>query len=88
MGLSIVEAMAYGKPVFTFRRSEETLQCVEYCYIEEGENGMIFDDMDNLVEKVSKLTEERINMMGNAARELVKEKLTPQQMAENALSVL
>lgn len=88
VGLSIVEAMAYGKPVFTFRRSDETLQCVEYCYIEEGENGMIFDDMDNLVEKVSKLTEERINKMGNAARELVKEKLTPQQMAENALSVL
>ena len=39
VGLSIVEAMAYGKPIFTFERSAETLQCVEYSYIHNGENG-------------------------------------------------
>ena len=88
VGLSIVEAMAYGKPVFTFRRSEQTLQCVEYCYIEEGKNGLIFDDMEDCIRQVGKLTPEHISVMGKAARQMVKEKLTPRQMSGRALSIL
>ena len=88
VGLSIVEAMAYGKPVFTFRRSAETLQCVEYCYIKEKENGLIFDDMEDLVRQMNIITQEQIKQMGEQARLLVKEKLTPRQMAESALSIL
>ena len=88
VGLSIVEAMAYGKPIFTFRRSEETLQCVEYCYIEEGKNGHIFDNMDDCLHQINALTKEQISEMGNEARKLVKTKLMPQQMVANALSIL
>jgi len=88
VGLSIVEAMAYGKPIFTFKRSEETLQCVEYCYIKDGENGLIFDNMEDCVEKISGLTTERMEAMGAEARTLVRQKLTPKQMAEHALSIL
>ena len=88
VGLSIVEAMAYGKPVFTFRRSAETLQCVEYCYIDEGENGLIFDDMDDCIRKICGLTQNKIEQMGWAARLLVKEKLTPRQMSGQAMVVL
>lgn len=88
VGLSIVEAMAYGKPIFTFRRSEETLQCVEYCYIKDGENGLIFDNMEDCIEKISHLTTERMKAMGAEARKLVQEKLTPRQMAERAMSIL
>ena len=88
VGLSIVEAMAYGKPVFTFRRSEQTLQCVEYCYIKEGENGLIFDDMEDFVRQMNVVTKERIMQMGEQARLLVKEKLTPRKMVERAISVL
>ena len=88
VGLSIVEAMAYGKPVFTFRRSEETLQCVEYCYIEEGRNGLIFDDMEDCLKQIEGLTKERIRRMGEASRLLVQNKLTPKQMVENAVSIL
>ncbi len=88
VGLSIVEAMAYGKPIFTFRRSKETLQCVEYCYIKEKENGLIFDDMEDLVRQMNIITQEQIKQMGEQARLLVKEKLTPRQMAESALSIL
>lgn len=40
-GLSIVEAMAYGKPIITFERTENILQCVEYAYIEHYYNGFI-----------------------------------------------
>lgn len=88
VGLSIVEAMAYGKPIFTFRRSEETLQCVEYCYIEEGKNGLIFDNMDDCIHQINTLSKEQILQMGENARQLVKEKLTPRQMVENACSIL
>lgn len=88
VGLSIVEAMAYGKPIFTFRRSEETLQCVEYCYIKEGENGLIFNDMDDCVQQIVTLTREQIDSMGKQARLLVKKKLTSRQMASSALSIL
>lgn len=88
VGLSIVEAMAYGKPVFTFRRSEETLQCVEYCYIDEGKTGLIFDDMDDCLTQIRNLKREAIERMGRKAQVLVKEKLTPRQMATNALRVL
>ena len=88
VGLSIVEAMAYGKPVFTFRRSAETLQCVEYCYIKEKENGLIFDDMEDLVRQMNIITQEQIKQMGEQARLLVKEKLTPRQMVANAMRIL
>lgn len=88
VGLSIVEAMAYGKPVFTFRRSEETLQCVEYCYIEEGENGMIFENIEDCINKIKKLTKDDMEKMGKKARQLVQEKLTPKQMVKNAISIL
>lgn len=88
VGLSIVEAMAYGKPICTFRRSEETLQCVEYCYIEEGKNGLIFDDIDDCLKQIGALRREDIERMGRKAQELVKEKLTPNMMAENAMKVL
>lgn len=88
VGLSIVEAMAYGKPVLTFKRSKDTLQCVEYCYIEDGKNGLVFDDMEDCVEKISNLTTEQVKSMGANAKKLVLEKLTPRLMAEHALSIL
>lgn len=88
VGLSIVEAMAYGKPVFTFRRSADTLQCVEYCYIKDGKNGLVFNDMEDCIRHIMALSNDEINRMGMSARQLVKEKLTPRQMANNAYSVL
>ena len=88
VGLSIVEAMAYGKPVFTFRRSIKTLQCVEYCYIDEGMNGLLFDDMEDCIRQVEALGKEEIARMGKEARKLVKERLTPRQMAGQAMVVL
>ena len=88
VGLSIVEAMAYGKPICTFVRSEETKQCVEYSYIKEGENGLIFRDMEDCINRIVSLSQEDIERMGENARNLVKRSLTPQKMGERALSIL
>ena len=88
VGLSIVEAMAYGKPICTFKRSEDVLQCVEYSYIGNGVNGMIFKSIDDCIEKLGAVSDEDIVLMGTNARRLVKDKLTISMMAENAISIL
>lgn len=87
VGLSIVEAMAYGKPVFTFVRSEETKQCVEYDYIKPSYNGIIFQDIDNCITTISNLSIDEIKQMGVNARETAM-KLTPENMANKAISIL
>jgi len=84
-GLSIVEAMAYGKPVFTFKRSKDILQCVEYGYIVHGLNGMIFESPDELIEYVTYCEKSDINALGMHAREYVRENLTMENMVANAL---
>ena len=88
VGLSIVEAMAYANPICTFARSEKTLQCVEYSYIEDGKNGFIFKNMNDCIQKITKTSIEDIHKMGENARLLVKLKLTPEKMASNAWMVL
>lgn len=88
VGLSIVEAMAYGKPIFTFERSEETLQCVEYSYIRHGENGLIFHDINDCIDSIEGLSDVEIKRLGNNAREYVAEHLTIEQMVDNAMSVI
>lgn len=88
VGLSIVEAMAYGKPVFTFQRSEQTKQCVEYYYINSGYNGVIFNDIESCIAKIEDLSLDEINTMGNNARDYVKKNLTMDNMVQNALSIL
>lgn len=88
VGLSIVEAMAYGLPIFTFRRSEKTLQCVEYSYIRPEGNGMIFDDVNQAVAYISETQTIAFKQMGENARKFVAENLRVDQMVENAMAVI
>lgn len=84
-GLSIVEAMAYGKPIFSFKRSKDILQCVEYGYVKHRFNGMIFEDTDELVEYVTHCKKSEIKALGTYAREYVRENLTMENMVANAI---
>jgi glycosyltransferase involved in cell wall biosynthesis len=88
VGLSIVEAMAYGKPICTFVRSKETLQCVEYSYIINEKNGLIFNDINDFIKKIETISYDDIKSMGHNAKLLVKEKLTIENMVKNAISIL
>lgn len=85
-GLSIVEAMAYGKPIFTFERSKDVLQCVEYGYIKHGFNGMIFHCLDELCNYIEGMEIGLIEKMGQNAREYVQENLTMENMIRNAVT--
>lgn len=88
VGLSIVEAMAYGLPVLTFRRTGQTLQCVEYSYIKPNENGMLFSSVNDAVNRIVSTSKTDFAEMGIRGREFVKENLTVDQMVERAESVL
>lgn len=88
VGLSIVEAMAYGKPIFTFVRSKETKQCVEYSYIQPEYNGMLFETIEECVGYISHIEKEKLVDMGQNARHFVKNNLSVEQMANHAISTL
>jgi glycosyltransferase involved in cell wall biosynthesis len=86
IGLSVVEAMAYGKPIFTFKRSEEVLQCVEYYYIKNNVNGYIFDSLDSFINTVKSINEDKIMELGENAKKDVAEVLTMNNMVECAFN--
>lgn len=88
IGLSVVEAMAYGKPVCTFKRSEAVLQCVEYSYIRDGVNGLIFDNMTECLYLLDQLSDSEITEMGQRAKRFVEKHLTMTAMVDNALHSL
>lgn len=88
VGLSIVEAMAYAKPIFTFRRTPDIYQCVEYSYISDNENGMIFDNVEKCVDALQNMPDDKIEQMGRKARELVQNHLTPSNMASKAFHII
>lgn len=88
VGLSIVEAMAYGKPIFTFKRSVDTLQCVEYSYIKNGENGLIFKNIDDCINRINSLSVDDRKRLGDNARDYVAKHLTIEQMVDNAIRVI
>lgn len=84
VGLSIVEAMAYGKPVFTFKRSEDILQCVEYHYIKNNINGYIFDSMASFLDTVNSLSPIKLKELGENSKKYVNEVLTMEHMVKAA----
>lgn len=88
MGLSIVEAMAYGKPVFTFIRTENTKQGVEYDYIHDRVTGVLFSTIEEAIEILATISNDEIMIMGNNARALIKKTATSDNMVNCALSIL
>ena len=88
IGLSVVEAMAYGKPILTFKRSENVLQCVEYSYIQDKQNGLLLNSLEELEQSLAVLVQRDLNQMGETSRRIVRNKLLMSNMTENALSIL
>ena len=87
MGLSVVEAMAYKLPIFTFIRSKETKQCVEYSYIKDGINGCIFKDLNDFISRLNNMKDSKLKEMGTESYNLAQQ-LTPYNMAKHAIQVI
>lgn len=88
VGLSIVEAMAYGKPVITFKRSEEILQCVEYHYLLDEYNAILVDSVESFFSKISDLKLLELDTMGKNGKSYVKNNLLMSNMVSHALKSL
>lgn len=88
VGLSIVEAMRHSLPIFTFRRTEDIKQCVEYHYIKDKVNGRLFDSIEECVQFITSVSKEELIDLGKNARNLAENKLTVKNMVDNALKVI
>jgi glycosyltransferase involved in cell wall biosynthesis len=88
LGLSIVESMAFGKPIFSFYRSKTVFQCVEYSYVKHGYNGMLFGSSVQLLQKLQNWNSEEIISMGKNAKQFCKTKLSMDNMVFRALSLM
>lgn len=88
LGLSVVEAMAYGKPVFSFKRSGKILQCVEYYYVKENYTGKTFDEITSFLEYICNFNFSEIQTMSKNAKKYVTENLLMENMITQAISIL
>jgi glycosyltransferase involved in cell wall biosynthesis len=88
VGLSIVEAMAYGKPIFTFERDQNILQCVEYHYIQSNINGFAFQSFDEFLKTINTISNEEIIVLGNNAQKYVHEVLNMDNMINSAVTLI
>lgn len=86
LGLSIVEAMAYGLPVFTMKREAEIKQCVEYFYLEDSKAGLILDSVKDFVEAVNSVDQFDLTRMGVLAKSYVGSNLLMENMVGKAVS--
>lgn len=88
VGLSIVEAMAYSLPIFTFERSNEIKQCVEYYYVQNNVNGMIFKTLHACINEIENASDNKLQELGNNSFLLYSNKLTIENMVNNAIKTI
>ena len=88
LGLSLVEAMAYGLPVFTLKRTEEIKQCVEYYYLEESKGGKIFEDVESLINGLQQVGKIELDALSVISKQYVKNNLMMKHMVNNAVESL
>lgn len=88
LGLSVVEAMAYGLPVLTLKRSAAVPQGVEYAYVEESGCGIAAETPEEMVQAILHTDPARWREMGEAARAYVETHLTMSHMVSAAAQLV
>jgi hypothetical protein len=87
LGLSVNEALAYGKMVLTFDRSKSIKQCVEFSYL-NNKNSFIAKDFPELVYFIEHIDAEKIKEYSSSARDYASQNLRMSRMIGNALNSL
>jgi hypothetical protein len=83
IGLSCNEALAYAKPVLTFKRSEEIRQCVEYAYLND-KNSYIAENLDEMLSFIISLSSEKIKRYQENSRNYADKNLRMEVMIHKA----
>jgi hypothetical protein len=84
MGLSVSEALAYHKPIYTFERTDTILQCVEYSYLHNGHNSVIAKDIAEFIRLLNNTTQEDINRLSANCKTFYETHLTMENMIKRA----
>lgn len=87
IGLSCNEALAYGKPILTFKRTKEIKQCVEYAYLNKN-NSFLAEDFSQMIKFLNNLTESEIKKLQNGAKKYAEDNLKLETMVENSKNSL
>ncbi|MCP4971765.1 MAG: glycosyltransferase [Arcobacter sp.] len=88
IGLSGVEALAHGLPVFTLRRSKNIFQCVEYNYLIDGENSIITNTVQELAEAINNINWCNLEKLKLNAKAYAKTNLSMNDMILKAKELL
>lgn len=82
-GLSIVEAMAFGKPIVTYQKSETVRQCVEYNYLINNYNSIIIENPeDSIFETIEEIDSNTLKIMTENTRRYYEENFTIEHMVQ------
>lgn len=84
LGLSIVEALGFSLPIFTFERSEKVLQCVEYSYVVNLYNGLIFSNFKHFIDYCDHISSEELSILSVGAQVYYQNNLLPSNMINSA----
>ncbi len=88
LGLSIVEAMSYGLPIFSFVRSKDFLQCVEYSYVIDKYNGLLFQDFHDCYSTLNQISFSYLTELGSNSKLFYDNNLQLNSMVSKALSII
>lgn len=84
IGLSGIEAMAYGLPVCTLSRTKTTFHSVEYNYLENKKNAIIKDTINELIEEIISLDINQLDLLRKSTKKFSRENLSLGRMVSSA----
>lgn len=88
LGLSVVEAMASGLGIFSFKRTKVIPQCVEYSYVMDGYNGKLVESVKEAVDFLENVTSSELNIIGENAKQYSHKNLRMTDMINRAIRSL
>lgn len=81
-GLSVIESFAHEVPFITMKKSSNIKQCVEYGYIENGKNGFILKNLNEVKKLICNISEDEIMQMKDYCKHTTNKNLSVDQMVK------